>query len=269
MTDSPDVFRDLAAESDELDKLVADLEPAQWALPTPAPGWTVAHQIAHLAFIFNLAGTAASDAEAFTTMTSAASRDFNGAVNAAVERYLAEPPELLARWRAERTSAIGALAAVPPDRTVPWLVRPLPPSVLACAGLMEVVAHGQDVYDALGVRREWTDRIRHLVGFAVMVWDFGYQSRGLTPPDVLFRYELTAPSGEVWAFGPPDAEQRISGPAADFCLLVTRRRHPDDLALTAVGADAERWLGIAQAYRGPAGEGRTPGQFAALDAANG
>jgi uncharacterized protein (TIGR03084 family) len=78
---------------------------------------------------------------------------------------------------------------------------------------------------------------------------------------VEFRFELTAPSGAQWPFGPEDATQRISGSAEDFCLLVTRRRHRDDLALTAIGQDAEHWLDIAQAYRGPAGEGRKAGQF--------
>jgi hypothetical protein len=53
----------------------------------------------------------------------------------------------------------------------------------------------------------------------------------------------------------------ISGPAQDFCLLVTRRRHPDDLTLSATGPHASHWLSIAQAYRGPAGPGRKPGEF--------
>ena len=77
-----------------------------------------------------------------------------------------------------------------------------------------------------------------------------------------FRFDITAPSGAPWTFGPPEATQTIAGPAEDFCLLVTRRRHRDDLALTATGPDADRWLDIAQAYRGPAGPGRRPGQFA-------
>ena len=48
----------------------------------------------------------------------------------------------------------------------------------------------------------------------------------------------------------------MSGPALDFCLLVTQRRHRDDLAVTAEGADAEQWLTIAQAFAGPPGAGR-------------
>ena len=110
-------------------------------------------------------------------------------------------------------------------------------------------AHGQDIADALGVRRQRTDRIMHIAGFAARTWDFGYQARGLPTPDVQFRFDLTAPSDKVWTFGPEEAEQRISGPAVDFCLLATRRRHRDDLAVTALGDDAEAWLDIAQLPR--------------------
>ena len=37
---TPVPLADLDAESAELDQLVVGLAPAQWALPTPAPGWT-------------------------------------------------------------------------------------------------------------------------------------------------------------------------------------------------------------------------------------
>ncbi|MGV9538767.1 TIGR03084 family metal-binding protein [Streptosporangium sandarakinum] len=263
MTDLEIVLADLTADGEQLDRLVAGLDADQWKLPTPAPGWTVADQIAHLAFIFRLAGTAASDAEAFKAMTAKAQENFDGAVNAALKDYENDTPEvLLARWRAEREAVVPALAAVPAGQVVPWLVNPLPPIVLACAGIMEQFAHGQDIADALGVELERTDSLRHLVVFAVLTRDFGYLARGLTPPAAEFRFEITGPSGELWAYGPEDAEQRVSGPATDFCLLATRRRHRDDLALTAVGDEADRWLDIAQCYRGPAGAGRTPGQFA-------
>jgi uncharacterized protein (TIGR03084 family) len=266
MTDPRSVIADLAEDADEVDRLVAGIDSDQWQLPTPAEGWTVKHQVGHLAFIFAIAGMAAGEPEAFAAMTAQVGTEpgrFDEAVNGALADYVDDPTDvLLTRWRAARDTAIKALAAVPADRIVPWLVNPLPPAVLACAGMMELFAHGQDIADALGVERVATDRIGNIVGFAVRTWDFGYQVRNLTPPVREFRFELTAPSGALWTFGPADATGLVTGPALDFCLLTTRRRHRDDLAITARGAEADAWLDIAQCYRGPAGPGREPGQFA-------
>ncbi|OZM71915.1 TIGR03084 family protein [Amycolatopsis antarctica] len=264
MSSPQDVIDALSTDAHEVDRLVAELGESEWDTPTPAPGWTVKDQIGHLAFIFRIAGMAAGEPKAFTAMTAGIDGGgaFDAAVNAALADYVGDPAEvLLARWRAERDTGIKQLAAVPADQVVPWLVNPLPPSVLACAGMMELFAHGQDIADALGVVRTHTDRIAYLVEFAVRTKDFGYQARNLTPPDEEFRFELVSPSGRILTSGPEDAGQRITGSAADFCLLATRRRHRDDLDLGAVGAEADRWLDIAQAYRGPAGAGRRPGQF--------
>jgi uncharacterized protein (TIGR03084 family) len=77
-------------------------------------------------------------------------------------------------------------------------------------------------------------------------------------PSVPVRVELTAPDGSVWTWGPEDAPDRISGAALDFALLITQRRHRDDLGLTVVGEAAEEWVGIGQAFAGEAGTGRAP-----------
>jgi uncharacterized protein (TIGR03084 family) len=259
------VISDLIAEGDDVDRMVAGLDAAQWALPTPAPGWTVAHQIAHLTTVSTLTRTAAADPEEFRAVTARVADDVDAAVDAALARHLgAQPDVLLAGWRAERAAAAQALGAVPPTETVPWLGGGrLPAPVVASVEIMELFGHGQDLADALGTRRTPTDRLEHLVTFAVRVRDFGYHAHGITPPGEPFRFEITAPSGRLWAYGPENATQKVTGPAHDFCLLVTRRRHPDDLAVTATGVEAERWLGIAQAYRGPAGTGRAAGQFTA------
>lgn len=263
-----DVYADLDAEGEALDKLVAGLAEAKWDLPTPAPGWTIKHQVAHLTSIAGLAELAAVDPDGFRAAAAGAADDFDGAVNALLKPYLtASPFVLLSHWRSQRTAAAEALSALPPTQIVPWVARPLPAGILACAGIMELFAHGQDIADAVGAQREHDDRIWHLVGFAARNRDFGYLVRGLTPPEEPFRFELTAPSGTTWEFGPPDAGQRITGPALDFCLLVTRRRHRDDLALRATGTFADHWLDIAQAYRGSPGEGRRPGQFSGKIAA--
>jgi len=250
-------------ECDALDGILGALSRRDWNLQTPAPGWTIGHQVAHLAATFQLAGLAASDPTTFTARLATADRNFDVNVLQALLPYLNDPPEVLfQRWQAERAYASKALAAVRQDQPLPWLVNPIPPPVLAMAGMMEAFAHGQDIADTLAVRPERTDRIRLLVEFAVRTWTFGYLARGETVPDVEFRFELTSPSGQCWTLGPAEAAERITGSAVDFCLLVTRRRHRADLDLSATGSQADHWMDIAQCYRGPAGAGRRPGQFA-------
>ena len=96
---------------------------------------------------------------------------------------------------------------------------------------METWAHGQDVADALGVTRPATQRLRHVAYLGVRALPYSYAVRGLATPAEPIRIELVAPDGELWAWGEATAAHRVTGPALDFCLLVTQRRHRDDLAV--------------------------------------
>ncbi|MET8503293.1 TIGR03084 family metal-binding protein [Streptomyces sp. NPDC004787] len=257
MSDPAEVLADLRAESAEVDALVAGLTEEQWALPTPAAGWTVAHQIAHLAWTDAAALLAATDPDAFAAETAKALAAPERFVDEGAEEGAKLPPaELLAGWRAGRERLHRVLAEAAPGTRFPWYGPAMSAASLATARLMETWAHGQDVADALGAVREPTARLRHVAWIGLRARDYAYLVRGLTPPAEPFRVELTAPDGESWAYGPEDAPQRITGPALDFCLLVTQRVHRDDTALVAEGADAAHWLTIAQAFAGPAGTGR-------------
>ncbi|MGW0084173.1 TIGR03084 family metal-binding protein [Streptomyces sp. NPDC003393] len=259
MADPTPVIDDLCAESDELDRLVAELEPERWTLPTPAPRWTIAHQIAHLAWTDRSALLAVTDADAFRMLVDKALAAPGSFVDAGAEEGGRLPPaELLARWREGRAALARALRSAPPGARLPWYGPPMSAASMATARLMETWAHGLDVAQALGVVRPPTGRLRHIARLGVRTRDFCFGVRGLTPPAAEFRVELTSPGGETWAYGPEDAPQRVTGPALDFCLLVTQRAHRADLALTAEGPDADRWLDIAQAFAGPPGAGRPP-----------
>ncbi|MFG2006692.1 TIGR03084 family metal-binding protein [Spirillospora sp. NPDC048911] len=257
MPDLISLLADLTAEGDALDALVAPLPAEAWTRPTPAEGWTIAHQIAHLAWTDDQSIAAATDAEAFNRIMAAALADADGFVEAgAAEGAGAAPDRLLERWRTGRRRLAEVLAAVPAGTRLPWFGPPMGAASMATARLMETWAHGQDVADALGVRREPTRRLRHVAHIGVRTRDFAFNIRGLTPPDTEFRVALTSPDGEEWTWGPADAEQSVTGPALDFCLLVTQRRNRADLAVTADGPDAGRWLDVAQAFAGPPGPGR-------------
>ena len=258
------VLADLVAEGDALDAVVAGLDAGQWATPTPAQGWTVAHQIAHLAWTDDVATLAAADPAAFADVQSRAAAAF-GSGEPLVDRLAAEragDPELLTTWRVGRGRLATALTAVPRGTKLPWFGPPMSPTSMATARIMETWAHGQDVADALHVPHPPSDRLRHVAHIGVRTRDFAYLVNDRTPPTEPFRVELVGPSGELWAWGPSDAAQHVTGPALDFCLLVTQRRHRADLSLVAAGAQADEWLGLAQAFAGPPGGGRVAGQFA-------
>ncbi|MGY1801751.1 TIGR03084 family metal-binding protein [Blastococcus sp. SYSU D00922] len=248
---------DLAAEGAALDAAVAHLEDTAWLLPTPAEGWTVAMQIAHLAWTDEQALRAVTEPEEFAAAASGSAAELAAAVDtAAAEGAAVDPSLLVERWRTSRADLARALAALPEGAKVPWFGPPMSAPSLATARLMETWAHGLDVTDALALPPSVSSRLRPIAHLGVRTRDFAFAQHGLPAPAEPFRVELTAPGGDVWAFGPEDAAQRVTGPALDFCLRVTRRRHRADLALVATGDDANRWLDLAQAFAGPPGVDR-------------
>ncbi|WP_405014032.1 TIGR03084 family metal-binding protein [Kitasatospora sp. NBC_01539] len=258
MTDITALLDDLRAESADLDTLVAGLDAAGLATPTPAEGWTIAHQLSHLAWTDRWSLLAARDAEGFqAALRREFAHDLGALERGATEGADEHPATLLTRWRAGRDELADALAAVPDGTRLPWFGPPMKPASMATARLMETWAHGQDVADALGAARTPTARLRHIAHLGVRTMGFAFLTNGLPAPADPVRVELAGPAGESWTWGPEDAADRITGPALDFCLLATRRRHPDDLALTATGSTARAWLPIAQAFAGPPGKGRT------------
>jgi uncharacterized protein (TIGR03084 family) len=256
------ILRDLAAETGDLDRVVTGAGCTDWTVPTPAEGWTIAHQIAHLAWTDEKALIAVRTPDDFgAELKRALAVGEHYVDDGAVEGAQKPKDELLAAWRSGRAELAAALEAASPEEKFPWYGPPMSAASMATARLMEAWAHAQDVFDALGVPHEPTGRIRHIAWFGVRTRDFAFSLNGLTAPPEPFRVELIAPDGQTWAFGPPDAPQRLTGSALDFCLVVAQRRHPADTDLVADGEDVREWLGIAQAFAGPPGAGRTAGQF--------
>jgi uncharacterized protein (TIGR03084 family) len=248
---------DLRAESDDLDAIVADLSADRWADATPAPGWTIAHQIAHLLWTDHVALTAVTDEAGFAAVLAEAAKDPTGFVDAGAEELALLPPErLLVDWRQTRTSLHDELLTVADGRKLPWFGPPMSAPSMATARLMETWAHGLDVADALGVKRPATARLRSIAHIGVRTRDFAFTVHGLNPPVEPFHVELRAPDGSTWSWGPADAVQRVTGSAEDFCMLVTQRRPRATLDVNTVGDDAAKWLTIAQAFAGPPGAGR-------------
>ncbi len=259
MSTLEEVLADLSAEGDRLDALVTSLDEAGWRTPTPAEGWTVAHQVAHLAWTDEVAVKAATDKAAWDEVVLQAFGDPDGFVDAEAERGAQVPPgELLARWRTARAALAEALREYPDGEKLPWFGPPMSATSMATARFMETWAHGRDVADALGTTAPREESVRHVVHLGVRTRGYAFANNGFEPPAAPIRVSLTLPGEAAFEDGPEDAAQSVTGSAYDFALLVTQRAHRDDLDLVATGADADRWLDIAQAFAGPAGGGREP-----------
>ncbi|MDQ6934141.1 MAG: TIGR03084 family metal-binding protein [Actinomycetota bacterium] len=252
-----EVLADLDAEGDRLERLVSGLDEAGWQRPTPAVGWSVKHQIAHLAWTDEAATAAATDPVAWDALVSAAVANPDSFVDdTAAEGTTAAAAQLLNRWRRSRAALREALSGYPAGQKIPWYGPPMNPTSMATARFMETWAHGLDVAETLGEPPEPTDAIRHIVHLGVRTRDYAFAMHGLPVPSEDFGLSLVAPSGSRWEIGSRSAAQAVRGSAYDFCLLVAQRRNRADLDLIADGADADRWLDIAQAFAGPAGSGR-------------
>ena len=251
------VLADLAAEGDRLDALVGDLDDAGWRTPTPAPGWDVATQVAHLLWTDEVAVKAATDKQAWDEVVLGAIADPEGFVDQEAAA-IAREDGLLERWRAARTRLHATLTAYPQGEKMPWFGPPMSATSMATARLMETWAHSLDVHEGLGAPVDDTDRIRHIAHLGVRTRNFAFSVHGLDAPTEEFRIDLVSPSDDVWTWGPEDAPQTLTGSAGDFCRLVTQRVHRTDTDLVATGADVDRWLDIAQAFAGGPGAGRAP-----------
>jgi uncharacterized protein (TIGR03084 family) len=248
---------DLAAESVVTRALVADLDETGWYTPTPAVGWNIKDQISHLAYFDEVAVRSAVRPDDFRAGLAAAPDGVNPDAIAARYRDRAGA-QTLAWFDAARAELLETFTSLDPTARLPWFGPAMSAASSLTARLMETWAHTQDIADVLGVTREPTARLRHVAHIGVGARAFSYAARGQAMPGTPVRVELTAPDGTAWTWGPADAQDRVSGTALDFCLLVTQRRHRDDLALAVDGPAAHQWMAIAQAFAGPPGPGRKP-----------
>ncbi len=251
---------DLAEEQNELDAFVADLDETAWNIQTPAVEWTIKDQIRHLAYYEERARLAASDPEVFKRWLAEMLQnldEFRKHVDETGKDLSAE--ETLNWWREERRELLEILEPMDRKHRLHWYGPDMSVMSFATARLMETWAHGQDIADALGITRKPTERLRHIAHLGVSTFGWSYVNRQMEVPDTSIRVELRAPSGDLWAWGPPQAKDSVKGPAEDFCLVVVQRCHVADTNLNITGETANQWMAIAQAYAGPPGQGRKQG----------
>ncbi len=244
---------DFLEECETLATAFAQLNDADWNAPTQFKNWTLNDVLVHLHFWNGAADRAAVDPVGSSGMwgdvakglQSGNLRDFENA------RVPERGAELFAAWQKLYKDMAARWATFDPKLRVKWVGPDMSVRSSMTARQMETWAHGQEVFDTLGLIRKESDRIRNIVVLGVNTFGWTFVVNGQEPPNAMPALRLTSPSGEIWTYGGTDNGNAVEGLAVEFAQVVTQTRNIDDTKLKVSGPIATNWMTLAQCFAGP------------------
>ncbi len=244
---------DFRAESGALFTLLERADPACFDEPTQFKDWSINTVLQHLHFWNQMANFQLTDeAELRTTLKKISA--FKGGMRAYEAAYFEglSGADLLAAWHEGVEITADIFSSCDPKARLKWAGPDMSARSSITARLMETWAHGQEIYDHLGIVRQNEDRIQNIVVLGVNTYGWTYKTRGQTPGGPMPYLSLKGPSGTIWTYGEVSETSRIEGPAEAFCQVVTQTRNIADTPLKLTGAIAVDWMSKAQCFAGPA-----------------
>lgn len=246
---------DFLDECQALENLLRSLDVGEFETPTAFKEWTVNNILRHLHVWNYVADLSIRDGEACKrwidkTRKAMVRKDLT--LFEAEELNKIEGIELLDTWSAFYNRMAARFAEVDPSTRLEWAGPSMSARSSISARQMETWAHGQAIYDVLGLQRNNFDRIRNIVVMGYNTYGWTFRNRRLEPPSPQPQLELVAPSGTTWTLGEDAGVEKISGHAEEFCQVVTQTRSIADTNLVASGENATLWMSIAQCFAGPA-----------------
>jgi uncharacterized protein (TIGR03084 family) len=247
-----EVLSALAEQQAELDGLLAGLDDASWARPTPCETWDIADVVLHLAQTNEFAAASARH-ELPAGGFGVGQADTEGKVDELAEFQVAQDrgngaAAVRERWEASVRDLNAALSACDPSDRVNWIVGQMAARTLATTRIAETWIHTGDVAVALGHTIKATPRLWHIARLAWRTLPYAFERAGreLSGPVAV---ELDAPDGGTWSFTPDaPAATQVRGDALEFCLIAGRRLDPADSGLHADGPDAAAVLELVRTY---------------------
>ncbi len=258
-------FRD---ESEALHELIASLDDEAFAQPTQFKGWTINNVLGHLHMWNWAADLSLQGGEAFDDFYRGITNFAKAGkgLNAFETQWLdgLKGQKLVKAWRDYYLEMSTRFQAADPKLRVKWAGPDMSVRSSITARLMETWAHGQEVYDQLGVVRENKDRIKNIAVLGINTYGWTFRVRGETPPEPMPYVRLKAPSGEIWTWNDERDDEIVEGRAEEFCQVVTQVRNIEDTRLRVKGATARSWMSKAQCFAGPPETPPAPGARATL-----
>ncbi|PCJ47255.1 MAG: TIGR03084 family protein [Gammaproteobacteria bacterium] len=247
---------DFKDESEALYKILGKLSEEDFATKTAFKNYTIHDVLCHL-HLFNQAVDLSiekpEEFEVFAQKLASILGDGGSMIDLA-EECLDDSSNLvlLENWRELYLDLSDKFYKEQPKKRLAWFGPDMSARSSVSARLMETWAHGQAIYDLLGIERINTDSIKNIAFLGVNTFAFCYQSRNLEVPTDVPYVKLTAPSGVIWQWNAPSNMNSITGSATEFCQVVTQVRNIADTKLELKGKVASHWMSIAQCFAGPA-----------------
>ncbi len=246
---------DFREECDVLYAVLKDVPDGSWDRPTQFKSWTFNDVVGHL-HMFDYAARLTLDGpdavKAFFAQI-AAGRAAGDSLVSYTRRWLggAQGVPLLTKWQALYRELAAIYGDLDPARRVAWGGPDM--SVRSCisARQMETWAHGQAIFDLLGVTRPEGERLKNIAVMGVNTYGWTFINRKLEVPAVKPYVRLVSPAGAVWEWNAAEQGDRVEGSAVEFCAVVTQTRNIADTQLHVEGPAARQWMSIAQCFAGP------------------
>ena len=253
---------DFLDESGALYQLIESLKDDEFDQPTQFKGWTINQVLGHLHVWNYAADLSLKDGDQFMEFLNGLMASMKGgSLGEAESAWLKgiKGRELLHTWHEYFNQTSARFLEADPKKRLKWAGPDMSARSSITARLMETWAHGQEVYDTLGVERVNGDRIKNIVVLGVNTFGWTYINRGLETPAKMPYLSLQSPSGEIWEWGDASTQNSIAGSATDFCQVVTQVRNIADTTLVVKGTVAVEWMSFAQCFAGGPEDPPEPG----------
>ena len=250
--------RDFKAECDAVAEVIADLPDSAFDERTQFLDWTIGDVVGHL-YVWNIAaGLTLQSRDLFKTFIDYIFSNY-GTSGSSLEvqyKYIdaflggARGKALFNLWCEDYPRLAADFEGADPERRVAWAGPDMSARSKVIARQMETWAHGQEVFDVLGLDRSDGDRIKNIAHLGVTTYSWTFRNREIVPPQPKPYVRLTAPSGAMWEWNEPQEQNYLEGAATEFCQVVTQTRNIADTQLKVVGEQASAWMAVAQCFAG-------------------
>ena len=247
---------DFQQESESLADALRNLNDVDFKKKTQFKGWTIEDILGHL-HMFNVAADLTlEDGAKFKLFFSRIEKEMANGKTLLQSQYPwlngMSGRILYNSWIEGSRKVAAKYVIADPKTRVKWAGPEMSARSSITARQMETWAHGHEIFDSLGIKREEFDRIKNIVFLGVNTFNWSHVVNKQVVPDAMPYLRLTSPTGQLWEFGDRNDKELISGDAVGFAQVVTQTRSFYDVNLTAIGPVANHWMNIAQCFAGNA-----------------